>query len=140
MSKETNARRAGIITVIILAAFAGWLLVGTLTADAAGCATGTIDWTETSPQWAPTHDEQGIRTAIVGTFLWVQYGERGGEYDGTVSVELDGTEALATVCPDGTVTFESAPAPGISTAVTLVNFETLWGFDPTLDLRVAGPR
>jgi hypothetical protein len=70
-------------------------------AGASDCQSGSIDWSEGSPRWE-TGDESttGLRTAVVGRFLWVQVGEAE-----PTSVELSGDESSVTVCLDGTSTF-----------------------------------
>ena len=75
-----------------------------LPAGAAECQVGSIDWSEGSPRWEVGDTAtDGLRTAVVGRFLWVQVGDAD-----PISVELTGDESSATVCLDGTATFTRA--------------------------------
>jgi len=81
------------------------------------------------------NDTGSIRTAIVGTFLWVQYGNpesSSDEYANTVSVELSPNVTGATICEDGLVQLVEAsiaepdtpeapePAPPTTRVVDLI--------------------
>jgi hypothetical protein len=77
-----------------------------LPAGASDCQVGSIDWSEGSPRWETGDDgAAGLRTAVVGRFLWVQVGDAD-----PISVELVGDESSATVCLDGTSTFTHSEA------------------------------
>ena len=112
------------------------LLAATLpiSASAESCMTETITWDLDSPSLEGTDVwVEGIRTAVVGTFLWVQYDE-----GSIVSVELPGGTASALVCPDGLVTltrFNNVQAEPV-----VVDLVAVYAYDPTLDLRVSGPK
>jgi hypothetical protein len=70
-------------------------------AGASECQSGSIDWSDGSPRWETGDDwTEGLRTAVVGRFLWIQVGD-----DEATSVPLSGDESAATVCLDGTATF-----------------------------------
>ena len=131
----TAKRISYLLAIIFLIAFA-ILLIRALPARADTCTTGSIDWTDSTPVWVPDVESEELNVNIEGHYLWVQAEEnRGVEgFDleqGVVSVELLGFEDTVTVCSDGTVTFQSAPAPNISTAMISVwidlSFRTMIG-------------
>lgn len=91
-----------------VALLAATILTMALPASAATCRSLTISGDELNPSiTGESGDDTGsIRTAIVGTFLWIQYGnpENTGDEDAnTVSVELSPNVIGATVCDDGLV-------------------------------------
>jgi hypothetical protein len=89
--------------------FAVALLFAVLFATPAGaseCQSASIDWSDGSPRWSTGDDwTEGLRTAIVGRFLWIQVGDAE-----PTSVELSGDESAATVCLDGTSSFTHSEA------------------------------
>lgn len=88
------------------------ILLLPLTATATSCRVLTLEDHNITHE---AGDNTGnIRTAMVGTFLWVQYGNPDNqvdEYENTVSVELTAETIQATVCDDGKITIVEAPAP-----------------------------
>lgn len=83
-----------------------------LQASALDCQTAGIHWDGVTPYWLGGEQETGsLRTASVGTFLWV-------EVDGNLSsVEIPVEATGATVCSDGTVEFASTPAEPVEMPV-----------------------
>lgn len=81
-----------------------------LPASAATCTTGSVTWVETtpghlSPRWQPDEAVEGLGTAIVGQFFWIQ--TPGNQ---VISYQIPAGTATITACDDGTVTFQAAPA------------------------------
>lgn len=124
----------------VLALATALTIATALPATATNCVTLTIGPDPAGVQRVLERagDESGaIRTDLVGTFLWVQYGSDGtDEYANTVSVELPAGAELVDVCDDGTITIVEVPASpdadpsaGTSTTIDLVD---LW---PDVQLR-----
>jgi len=92
--------RRAFITLAIIGLFA-------VPATAADCLNLTIDGETIT---ARSGNDQMVRTALVGTFLWVQTGEYTGqdELEGTVSHDVPAGAIAASVCPDGSVNFNVA--------------------------------
>lgn len=104
--------RLGLRVAIGGVLFAGFLIVGSTAANAADCARLTIEAGVIVD--APAED-MGVSWALYGPesmILQIQTGaDRGlGEGIGS-SVVLDSTDGIATVCADGSVTFEPAVDP-----------------------------
>ena len=95
------------------ALFVAIILTLALPASAETCQTVTFGDKGTGTQiTSKTGNVTTVHTAMVGTFLWVNYGEApeaGVEWEGTAMVDVsDPTLIAASVCPDGTVTFDRA--------------------------------
>lgn len=86
---------------------AGILMVLAIPAAASDCQSLTFDGGYITGRSGNT---DLVRTGLIGSNLLVQVGEYTGqdEYEGTITHQVPASAVGATVCPDGSVSFEQA--------------------------------
>lgn len=93
----------------------GLVLAGTLTAQAAECATYQIGLIDGTTHITGRNDAPGVFVSLEGHYLQVALGELDPDADlgvGVTSHDVGKDVIGATVCPDGSVAFDIAdPAP-----------------------------
>lgn len=109
MDKVRSAWLAiGLMVLMVLAVVVG-LMVG---AQAQACGTFTIGRIDGTSHILGRADVPGVSVSLEGHYLWVVVGEIGDplfpEHD-TISHDVAPDVVGATVCPDGSVSFEVAP-------------------------------
>ena len=127
----SKAQRTALwVVVALLIVFAIGLFAR---ARATDCTEGTITWTETTPGWSPTHEAQGVYTAIVGTFLWAYFGpEAPADWldPEILSLAIPPGSTGATLCQDGLVTFRypslEESYPTIPQPVNIIDYWADW--------------
>lgn len=105
-------------TIIAACLIAATLISPAIAAEApVGCATVTIEWDGEQPWLIDSQNDEGVNTAIVGTFLWIQYLSDGSSdsWDNVVSVELTEGVTSYSTC----TTLHDIEGPNIEEAATV---------------------
>ncbi len=132
------------IAVLLLAL----LPVATAVADNQECMTADVEWVGQQPALINVHHAAvGVRTAIVGDYLWTQYNtsERWweDEHKQVLSTLLPVGVAHVEACPDGLVTLTSPPVQNddaeLGAATVVIDVVAFWmergyhNYGPTID-------